>query len=269
MRWLLAILLTAPAWGAEFLIQGAVDWELQPLVSALQERREVKIAAWAFWTGRIGGHDVVISRTDVGPINAAAVTALAIREFHPAVVINQGTAGAHNPDLRVYDIVVGERTVDYGAFKSQPAGRGQGSDSARWSPIPHQIRDANGEVSQYAAFPGDPAWVARAAAQPYQHGRVVKGVIGSAYEYNREIDRILWLRKTFGSDTEDMESAYAAGTALAMQTPFVAIRIVSDSEFSHPQLERKAGEYGAEFVAQLVAKCCAAKGAAAAGRGAR
>ena len=84
MRWLLAILLAAPACAADLLIQGAVDWELQPLLSALQNRHEVKIAAWTFWTGRIGGHDVVISRTDVGPINAAAATALGIREFRPA-----------------------------------------------------------------------------------------------------------------------------------------------------------------------------------------
>jgi len=171
MRWLLAILLAAPACAADLLIQGALDWELQPLLSALQNRHEVKIAAWTFWTGRIGGHDVVISRTDVGPINAAAATALGIREFRPAVVINQGTAGAHNPDLKVY-----------------------------------------------------------------------------------------------GSDTEDMESAYAAGTAVAMKTPFVAIRIVSDSEFSHPHLERRAGEYVAAFLAELAAKCCAEKAGAGKGR---
>jgi adenosylhomocysteine nucleosidase len=262
MRWLLVILLAAPACAADLLIQGAVDWELQPLLSALQNRREVKIAAWTFWTGRIGGHEVVISRTDMGPINAAAATAVGIQEFHPGAVINQGTAGAHNPDLKVYDIVVGDKSVDYGAFKSQPAGRGQGSSNERWNAMPHQIRNESGDLATYAAFPGDPALVAWAAAQPYAHGRVVKGVIGSAFQYNREIDRILWLRRTYASDTEDMESAYAAGTAIAMKTPFVAIRIVSDSEFSHPQLERKAGEYCAAFVAELAAKCCAANAAA-------
>jgi adenosylhomocysteine nucleosidase len=257
MRWLLAILLAAPACAADLLIQGAVDWELQPLLAALQNRHEVKIAAWTFWTGRLGGHDVVISRTDVGPINAAAATAVGIREFHPSVVINQGTAGAHNPDLNVYDIVVGAKAVDYGAFLSEHAGRGQGSDSGRWSALPHRIRDGQGDLATFAAFPGDADWVARALAQPYAHGRVVKGVIGSAFQYNREIDRILWLHRTYGSDTEDMESAYAAGAAIGMKTPFVAIRIVSDSEFSHPQLERRAGEYAAAFVAELVAKCCA------------
>jgi adenosylhomocysteine nucleosidase len=144
---------------------------------------------------------------------------------------------------------------------SEPAGRGQGSDSGHWSALPHRIRDGGGEPTTFAAFPGDSAWVARASAQPYAHGRIVKGVIGSAFQYNREIDRILWLHRTYGSDTEDMESAYAAGTAIGMRTPFVAIRIVSDSEFSHPRLERKAGEYCAAFVAELVAKCCAANAA--------
>src|SRR5206468_510624 len=98
------------------LVQGAVDWELQPLLAALEEKREIQLASWTFWRGKIGGKSVVISRTEVGPINAAAATTLAILTFHPQLVINQGTAGANDPQLKVYDIIVGESAVDYGAF---------------------------------------------------------------------------------------------------------------------------------------------------------
>jgi adenosylhomocysteine nucleosidase len=83
-------------------------------------------------------------------------------------------------------------------------------------------------------------------------GRVKRGVIGSAFQYNREIDMLKALRGVFGTDTEDMESAYAAGAALALSTPLVAIRMISDSEFHHPTFERIAGQYCAEFVLQLV-----------------
>ena len=36
------------------------------------------------------------------------------------LIINQGTAGATDPDLKVFDIVIGESAVDYGAFGSAP-----------------------------------------------------------------------------------------------------------------------------------------------------
>src|SRR5512139_1485047 len=107
---------------ADIVVQGAVDTELQPLLAALQGREEIQIAAWTFWRGRIAGKTVVVSRTEVGPVNAAAATTLAIRTFRPRLIVNQGTAGAATPELKRFDIVVGEATVDYGAFRSAPAG---------------------------------------------------------------------------------------------------------------------------------------------------
>lgn len=99
---------------------------------------------------------------------------------------------------------------------------------------------------------GDPDAARFALATPYVRGRVVKGIIGSAFEFNREIDRLVWVRKTYGAVSEDMESAFAAGTALGFETPFVAIRIISDSEFYAPEVQRVAGAYGAAFVADVV-----------------
>ena len=94
------------------VVQGAVDYELQPLLDALEGRRSRQISAWTFWEGRIGAKQVVVSRTEVGPINAIAATVLGIDHYQPNLIINHGTAGAHNPELRLWDIVVGERTVD-------------------------------------------------------------------------------------------------------------------------------------------------------------
>jgi hypothetical protein len=83
-------------------------------------------------------------------------------------------------------------------------------------------------------------------------GRVISGNIGSAYQFNREIDYLSWANRTFGTDSEDMESAYAHGAATAMNTRFLAIRMISDSEWTHPVFERIAGQYCAEFVLALI-----------------
>ncbi len=253
LRVLFAVLLCWPASAADLLIQGAVDTELEPLLAALRDRKEIRIAAWTFWTGKLGGKSVVISRTEVGPINSAAATALGIQRFRPKAIINQGTAGAHNPELRLWDIVVGEATTDYSAFRGDHGDAGAGTDPARWKPLQHRLRLDNGALQAFPGFSGDPALVAAALKVKYDRGRVLKGNIGSAFQYNRELDRLLWLHKTYGTDSEDMESAYAAGVAVAMKVPFVAIRIISDTEWSHPQFETIAGEYCAKFVLDYVA----------------
>src|SRR5437867_7122834 len=186
MRILLLIiaLLSSRLSAADLLIQGALDWELQPLLAALEQKHEMHIGAWTFWTGKIGRKSVVLSRTEMGPINAAASTALGIREFRPAAIINQGTAGAHNPKLAVRDIVVGETTKDYGGFESRHADEGAGIDHARWKPAPHLLRIDNARLTNFPSFPGDANLIAAALRVPYARGRVVKGTIGSAFEYN-------------------------------------------------------------------------------------
>jgi len=252
LKFLLVVFLAARAFCADLLVQGAMDSELEPLLEALHGKKEIHIAAWTFWTGKIGQKSVVVSRTEVGPINAAAATALAIERFAPRAIVSQGTAGANNPDLKVYDIVVSEKVTDYSGFRSPHADVGQGSDPARWTPLYHGLRLDNQSVTRFRTFPADPALAASALAAKYTKGKLVKGNIGSALEYNREMDRLVWLRKTYGIDSEDMESASAAGVAVAMKTPFVAVRIISDSEWTHPTFEKIAGQYCAEFVRDWV-----------------
>ena len=255
MRLIAVLLLFSGLCGAQkadLLVQGALDSELQPLLAALKNKKEITIAAWTFWTGRIGAKSVVVSRTEMGPINAVAATALGIEKFHPAAIINQGTAGAHNPRLALWDIAVGERTTDYAAFKSAHRDKGAGIDTAGWAPLTHKLRLDNRTLTDFRSFPGDAKLMAAALSVPYSRGKVVKGNIGSAYQYNRELDQIERLHRVYGTDSEDMESVFSAGVAAGMKTPFLAIRIISDSEWSHPTFEKVAGEYCAAFVLDFI-----------------
>ena len=237
---------------ADIVVQGAVDTELQPLLRALAGKEQIQIAAWTFWRGRIAGKTIVVSRTEVGSVNASTATTLAIVHFRPRLIINQGTAGAATPDLKLFDIVVGEATVDYGAFRSAHADAGAGVDLSRWTPMPHRLRLDGKERVAFDRFPGDPVTVAAALEIPNPRGRVLKGVIGSAFEFNGEVDRLVWMSKTYGVVSEDMESAFAAGTAAGFKTPFVAIRVISDSDFHTAEFQPVAGEYCAAFVVELI-----------------
>src|SRR5215471_5283500 len=155
------------------LVQGAVDHELQPLLDALEGRRSRQISAWTFWEGRIGAKQVVVSRTEVGPSNAVAATVLGIEHYRPSLIINQGTAGAHNPALRLWDIVVGERTVDYGAYTSDHANAGAGINPVRWKPDPHRLRLDGRERTAFYTFSGDAPAIEAATAMKNPRGGVL------------------------------------------------------------------------------------------------
>ena len=85
MRILCALLLlgvsaTAATKKFDLLVQGAADSELQPLLKALEHKRQINLGAWSFWTGNIGKKSVVVSRTEMGPLNATLSTR-AIRDM--------------------------------------------------------------------------------------------------------------------------------------------------------------------------------------------
>ena len=241
----------APQPKAPIAVQGAVDGELAPLIEAVGRPRPRVIDGFSFWEGEIGGSPVVVSRTEVGMVNAAIATTLLVREYSPRAIINQGTAGAADPALRVGDIVLGKATAPFGSFRTPPRKLGEGVDFSSWEILPRLLRVGEERV-RFTRFDADPGLLAAALGTPYEGGRLVEGIVGSADEWNREVDKLLWAQKTFGIASEDMESASAHQVAQIYGIPFLAVRILSNSEHYAPEFRRELGSDCARFAVALV-----------------
>ena len=252
---------TAPAdTGAArpIVVQGAMEVEVRGLVAALAQPVEEHVQGWTFWRGTIDGYPVVVSKTFKGMANAAAATALAAERYHPAAIINQGTAGGHDPALHVRDIVVGANAINIGAFKTGTRGVGAGSDFAEWKPM--DLIGTEGSAGQdpnawvMRRFPADPSLLAaaRAASSSYAGGRVVEGVIASSDIWNSELDRIARLHTEFGSSAEEMETAAAAQVAGFAQVPFLGIRVLSNNITNGGTYDGQTAERCQAFVAAVV-----------------
>lgn len=124
------------------VVQGAMPVEAERFAQRLDNPREEQIGGWRFWRGTVDGYPVVVSETLKGMSNAAAATAIAATNFHPVAIINQGTAGGHDPALKVYDIVLGKYSVSLGAFKTPKKALGEGSDSRQWQPMVYWLLKA-------------------------------------------------------------------------------------------------------------------------------
>jgi adenosylhomocysteine nucleosidase len=241
------------------VVQGAMDSEVATLAAALEGATAIQVAGWTFWTGSIAGHPVVVSKTRRGTTNASAATALAVERFHPSAILNQGTAGGHQPDLHVYDIVVGRESVNLGAFRTPFRARGAGSNVADWGPIDLLRSDASSVGLDPAArvirrFSADRGLLAAALDMRgrYQKGRVVEGVIGSSDTWNSELDRIQRLHDEFGTSVEEMETAAAAQIAGSFQVPFLGLRVLSNNITNGEAHDARTSEACQGFVLDVV-----------------
>jgi adenosylhomocysteine nucleosidase len=240
------------------VVQGAMDVEIRKLAGAIENPKEEKVAGWTFWIGTVNGYPVVISKTLKGMENAAAATALAAEHYHPIAIVNQGTAGGHQPDLHVYDIVLGTYAVNLGSFKTGYRARGGGSNVAEWAPLDLMRSDGSAGQDPNARtmrrFPGDAGLLSAAhgARDLYRKGRVVDGVIGSSEIWNSEIDRIQLFHDQFGTTAEEMETASAAQIAGLFQIPFLGIRVISNNITNDGKYDGGTGEACQEYVYDVV-----------------
>jgi adenosylhomocysteine nucleosidase len=232
-------------------VQGAVDSELGPLIEAVGSPEPRVIDGFSFWEGKLAGRPVVVSRTEVGMVNAAVATTLLVREFSPSAIINQGTAGAIDPELRVGDIVLGEASAPFGSYRTKSRKKGEGVEVDEWEVLPRLLRVGDARVG-FERFEADPSLLEAAARTPYGGGRLVRGVVGSADEWNREVDKLLWAQRAFGIVSEDMESASAHQVAQIYGVPFLPVRIISNSEHHDPEFHREVGATCAAYVVSLV-----------------
>lgn len=239
------------------VLQGAMPIETDVLVAALTNPAEQQVQGYTFWSGTLDGYPVVVSKTLKGMTNAAAATAIAIARFQPRAIVNQGTAGGHDPALQVKDIVVGTAAVNIGAFRTGARGLGEGSDVASWQPL--DLLRTEGSAGQDPAawvmrrFPGDATLLeaARRVKDRYRAGRVVEGVIGSSDMWNSELDRIKRLHDAYGTSVEEMEAAAVAQVAGMSQVPFLGIRVLSNNITNGGPYDGQSARACQEFVLEV------------------
>jgi adenosylhomocysteine nucleosidase len=240
------------------VVQGAMDSEVRALIASLDHPSQDHDQGWTFWRGSVGGTPIVVSKTMKGTANAAAATALAVERYHPIAIVNQGTAGGHDPSLHVADIVLGAEAVNIGAFKTGSRDRGNGSDLRQWLPLDLLQSDGsageNPDAWKMRRFAADPDLLAAAerVKDRYSEGRVVEGVIGSSDMWNSELDRVQRFHDEFGTSAEEMETAAAAQVAGLSHTPFLGIRVLSNNITNGDPYNGRTAELSQRFVIEVV-----------------
>ncbi|EGA90590.1 MTA/SAH nucleosidase [Planococcus donghaensis MPA1U2] len=241
------------------LIQGPMPIEAEKFAERLENVEiEESGSTYEFYIGTVNDYPVIVSKTGKGMENTAAATAIAIEKYNPAAIINQGTSGGHDPELNVFDIVIGERTVNIGSMKTADRGEGEGIEATEWKPMDVMAsegsagEDPNAEKARY--YDADPELLAAAikVKDSYTQGKVVEGTIGSADVWNNEVDRINWFHENFETSVEEMESASSAMISKAYDVPFLAIRILSNNKTNDGAYNPDTAAANQEYVYEVV-----------------
>ena len=231
------------------LIQGAMDSELNWLIQAADLRSVSQTGNFRFWEGTLAGVPVVICKTGIGEINAAAVTALAIGRYAPAAILNQGTAGAHCASLGVGDVIIGERVCYLSPFSME---KSRNEDPLNpWKS--QAFCSPEGETVSYRANDA----LLRTAKSAYEkEPRIIYGCIGSGDLWTREPADLQELNRLHGTLCEDMETAAVYLTANHLGVPALAIRVISNNEQTGAPFNEQSALRAQELTVKLLPFLC-------------
>ncbi|MFK4956220.1 5'-methylthioadenosine/adenosylhomocysteine nucleosidase [Lactococcus garvieae] len=187
----------------------AMEEELRTLVENLDNAGKITRHGYVFHTGSIGRHEVVLVQSGIGKVMSAMAVTLLVEVFSVDGIINTGSAGAVNHELKIGDVVVADRLayhdVDVTAF---------GYAFGQMAQQPLYFESSKYFVSE----------LKKAIENP------VVGLITSSDSFISNDGRIAEIKKHFPEVLAvEMEGASIAQAATALKKPFVIIRAMSDT----------------------------------------
>ena len=222
-------------------IIGAMQVEVEILLGAMENKKEVKKAGSTFYEGTLNGLSAVVVQCGVGKVNAAICAQILCDLFEVTHLVNTGIAGSLCADLDIGDLVVSTdamyHDVDAVHF-GYPMGKVPGMDTTE--------------------FPADKAMVeyAFAAAEAVNPGHTKMGRVASGDQFVAEKPLKEKIIAVTGGLCTEMEGAAIAQTAYRNNLPFVILRAISDkaddsAEMDYPTFERIAAHRCAEVTMKL------------------
>ncbi|MBO5010373.1 MAG: 5'-methylthioadenosine/adenosylhomocysteine nucleosidase [Clostridia bacterium] len=197
----------------DIVIIGAMEPEVEGLISEMSDKTVEIISGIAVNLGKIGEKQVAVAKCGIGKVFAALCAEALIIKYSPSLIVNTGVGGALAKDLKTGDIVIAESLCQHDMDTSaigDPVGLVSGINKIYF--------DADKRASQILLE------AAKSLGLTAREGRVASGdkFIASAEDKLR-------ITKEFSADVCEMEGCAIAQVAFVNNIPFAVVRAISDS----------------------------------------
>lgn len=190
----------------------AMQIEIDALKERLEDATVETVSGIDFVSGKLHGKNVIAARCGIGKVFAAICAQTMILNYAPDCIINTGVGGALDPTLRIGDLVIGEKTVQYDMDTSaigDPVGLVSGINVV-YFPCDAEVSSVICRASEELGF-------------THKSGTIA---CGDKFVADKELKD--YISGTFGAMSCDMESAAMSQVCYVNNVPFGVIRAISD-----------------------------------------
>jgi adenosylhomocysteine/aminodeoxyfutalosine nucleosidase len=221
-------------------ILGAMREEIEPLLPKIANLVQTEYASNVFYSGQLGGKEVVLAYSKIGKVNAALTATLLIEKFGCKKLLFSGVAGGINESLKIGDLIIADKLVqhdvDITAF-GHP-----------WGFIP----ESGDFVESDKALNEIAKKVAAKLGVKVQSGVIATGDQFIANEEKKE-----WIKNTYKADALEMEGASVGYICKCLGVPFFVLRAISDTAdmdagFSFEEFLVSSAKISANFLENMI-----------------
>ena len=228
------------------LIQGAMQSEIDWLIGEFGLGSISVHGGFVFYEGEYRSQPIVVSKTKMGEVAAAIATTLGIEYYHPAWIVNQGTAGALCPTLRTGDVIVGTGVRYFSQYAERPS-----RDQDPLNPWKSNgYRTFDGEEISMETDARLLSWIG--SVTPPAEMRVHFERLGSGDVWSVDRAEIERRHALTGAVSESMECVGAYLAANAAGVALCSVRVISNNELLGEPYCPESGEVAERFVKHLV-----------------
>lgn len=198
-------------------IIGAMDSEIETLLSHLENKKEEKKYGLTFYLGKLKKYEVIIVKCGIGKVNAGRTTQVLISEYSPKYIINTGIGGGLNQQLKIGDIVISTDLIQHD-FDVTAFGYAKG----------YMFIGDKKEPTKYVADKELSEKIKKVLEKIKEGRNIFKGRILTGDLFVSSKEKREQLVQDFDGFCCEMEGAAIAQVAFLNNIPFTVLRLISD-----------------------------------------
>ena len=193
-------------------IIGAMQSEVELIVSSLENKECREISGIEFFSGRLSGRKAVVARCGIGKVFAAICAQTMILHYGVEMIINTGVGGAISDKLDIGDIAVSDFVVQHDMDTSalgDPVGLISGINVVKIA--------ASDRIVKAVCDTADALGI-----------KCAVGTVASGDQFVSSKEKKTFIEQSFGAIVCEMEGAAIGQVCYVNDTPFCVLRAVSD-----------------------------------------
>lgn len=225
-------------------IIGAMEEEVGKLIEEMEVEQTAEQGSMTFYRGMLCEKEVVVVRSGIGKVNAAACAQILVDKYEVDILINTGIAGSLDAKIDIGDMVISTDALNHD-MDAREFGYPMGQ-------IPRM---------DVLAFPADETLVEKAKAANEEANPDIKTFVGRVVSGDQFVTSAAVKERIISDFKEplctEMEGAAIAQVAYLNKVSYVIIRAISDkadnsASMDYPAFEKLAIVHSVRLVQNLL-----------------